>query len=129
MLDILHSFGQIFLVFGPLVIILVGIIATVLLASLWTGWKKWVLLFLWPVVTLSVISLPLKLASDLTVERSGFLLGGAILATFLLGIVYLYYPILIIKGIVDYFRFRKQKNKEKVEKTISASSAGKTPSL
>lgn len=106
----LSGFGEIFLAVGPLFVIGTGIAGTVLFASRWNGIEKWLLLVLSPVVIFALIFFLTKFASDVAVEGSGFLLGGATIGLFLLATLFVYYPILAIAGIRSFILHRRAQN-------------------
>ena len=104
----LDTFGSFFLLLGPMVIILIGVVITLVLTSLWRGLKRWLVLFCAPALTLVIAFAATYLVTTFInpSEGSGFLLGGAAIALYF-GVLILYYPILFIAALVQYFKTRK----------------------
>jgi len=104
----LDTFGGFFLLLGPIVIIIIGVVITIVLASRWRGTKRWLVLFCTPALTLVVAFGATYLVTTFInpSQGSGFLLGGAAMGLYFVAF-FLYYPILLIIALVDYFKKRK----------------------
>jgi len=104
----LDSFGSLFLLLGPIVIIMIGVLVTIIFTSLWRDVKRWVVLFIVPLLTLLVAFGATYLVTEFInpAEGSGFLLGGTAMALFFMTLV-AYYPILIIMAIVHFIKKKK----------------------
>lgn len=104
--------GWIFIGFGPLAIIAAGIIAMIMLAEKWQGRKKWLMFIFGPPVILGMTFVPLMVLSTPKSDNWAFVLGGIISFVFMALVVYVYYPLLVIKGAVDLARYWRRKRPE-----------------
>lgn len=105
----LEQFGSIFLLLGPIVIIAIGVAITIIFTSLRSGVKRWMVLFIGPILTILVAFGATYLVTTFIdpAEESGFLLGCAAVAIYFMAL-FLYYPLLVIVAVVQYFKKQKR---------------------
>ncbi|MFH0890696.1 MAG: hypothetical protein V1856_01550 [Candidatus Liptonbacteria bacterium] len=81
-----------------------GIALTFIFAAIFSGLKRWLILFLVPLATLHIFYAVLNY-----VLFNGNLLGGVMLGMYMLYLVF-YYPILVIVLLVVWLKNRKRTN-------------------
>jgi hypothetical protein len=95
-----ESFARGFLALGPPLLLLAGTGATVLVALMATGERRWFTLFLGPLVTLgvAVMATVFVLGVLRPAEGSGFLLGGAALALYFMAMGPYYLVLMVVRA-------------------------------
>jgi hypothetical protein len=93
----LESFGRTYLALGPGLILLLGTGLTILVALLRKDGARWLALLVGPPLSLAVaVGTTIFVARVLDPgEGSGFLLGAATLALYVMGLA-LYYPVIFV---------------------------------
>jgi len=108
------DFGSTFLAVGPVIIIIIGVVLTIVLAGIWQGTKRWIVLICGPGATslVTIVSTYLALKVIHSAEGSGFLLGGTVTIVFAVLLV-LYYPVLAVVWLIGRSKARKAAIRER----------------
>lgn len=93
-----ESFARAFLALGPPILLLAGIVATATGAGLARGGRRWWILALGPLATLALAILATWFVATVLQpgEGSGFLLGAAAFALFILALAPYYMVLLVV---------------------------------
>jgi hypothetical protein len=100
------AFGALFLWGGPPILLFVGTVMTIVLVTRSRGERKVLALVLAPALTLAIAVGVTMLVTKLCqpTEREGFLMGGAAIGLYFVGLRFIYYPALLVVGVVRLVR-------------------------